>query len=391
MSAQAIRALTEDDLEQLFAVRNIAFFEPEDLSHPPTLQRYKDRLPYTRGYFDGGTLSSAYTMLPFEMYVAGQRVKMGGLAGVASAPEYRRRGHVAKLLKDGLERLKAAGVGWCLEYPFDPRFYARYGWQSVKSGALLEAPSDKLFRGRAPDAVRLSRGEVAPLKPIYETWARGYTFTLSRDNGARPSWERLIRNPWETHDRLIYKLEDAYCLLKISYNETAHRTELNVHDYAFSSPTGRDDLFGFVGSFHGQVDTIRLHLPNDEPHLLDLQFYLSKEIDSLQARVVDVKVALESLSTPVESSFTVRVKDDFCEWNNQTFQVTLGKKIEVTVADSSPDLTLDIRALALLLSGGLTAEAAMRAGLVEGDVGVARGLSSLASERTSFMPLSDYF
>ena len=391
MSAQNIRTLTEDDLEQLFAVHSIAFSESEDLSHPPTLQRYRDHLPYTRGYFVGDTLSSVYTMFPFEMYVAGRRVKIGGLAGVASAPEYRRRGHIVKLLKDGLERLKEAGVGWCLEYPFDPRFYARYGWQSVKSGTLLEVPSDKLFRGRAPDAVRLNRGEVAQLKPIYETWAQGYHFTISRDNGARPSWERLIRNPWETHDRLIYKLEDAYCLLKISYNETMHLTEMNVHDYAFSSPTGRSNLFGFIGSFHGQADVIRLHLPGDEPYLLDLQSYLSKDIDSLQARIVDVKVALESLSSPVESSFSMRVKDDFCEWNNQTFQVTLGEKNEVTVADSSPDLTLDIRALALLLSGGLTAEAAMRAGLVEGEIEVVKALTSLASEQTSFMPLSDYF
>ena len=245
---KTVRALVEDDLEQLFAVRQVAFFEPADLSDPETQERYKSRLPYTRGYFDEDTLTSAYTLFPFEMFVAGQCVKMGGLAGVASAPESRRRGHIAKLLKDALEQLRVAGVGWCLEYPFDPRFYARYGWQSVPSGALVKVPSDRLFRGRAPDATRLNPNDAEQLKPIYRRWAQGHTFTLSRDDEARPDWARLLA------DRLMYKLEDAYCILELRENETTEHTELHVHDYAFSSPAGRRDLFTFLGSFHGQAD-----------------------------------------------------------------------------------------------------------------------------------------
>ena len=388
---KTVRALGEDDLEQMFAVREVAFLEPADLSDPKTLQRYKDRLPYTRGYFDESTLTSVYTLFPFEMYLAGRRVKMGGLAGVASKPEYRRRGHIATLLGDALEQLRAAGVGWCLEYPFDPRFYARYGWQSVKSGALVEVPSERFSRGRAPDAVRLERKEVEQLKLIHKRWAQGYNFTLSRDDGARPDWTRHIRQPWEARDRLIYKLEDAYCLLDFREDEKA-RSVLNVHDYAFLSPAGRRNLFAFLGSFHGQVDMVSLHLPSDEPHLLDWQAYVLNNDEALQARVVDVKLALEALPCPSETSFILRVEDDFCEWNNQIFQVTLGEENEVALAQgASPDFSLNVRTLALLLSGSLNAEAARRAGLLEGNTKVARALVSLAGERTSFMPLSDYF
>ena len=388
---KTVRALGEDDLKQMFAVREVAFLESSDLSDPKTLQRYKDRLPYTRGYFEEGALTSVYTLFPFEMYLAGVRVKMGGLAGVASKPEYRRRGHIATLLGDALEQLRAAGVGWCLEYPFDPRFYARYGWQSVYSGALVEVPSEKFLVGRAPDAVRLEREEIEQLRPIYKRWAQGYNFTLSRDDGARPDWTRHVRQPWEARDRLIYRLEDAYCLLDFREDET-ERSVLNVHDYAFLSPAGRRNLFTFLGSFHGQVDRVSLHLPDGEPHLLDWQAYVLENDEALQARVVDVKIALESLSSTRETFFTLRVADDFCKWNNQTFAVTLGEKNEVALSQtSSPDLSLDVRTLALLLSGSLSAEAVRRAGLLEGDVEVARALASLAGERTSFMPLSDYF
>ncbi len=389
---KTVRALTESDLEQLFAVRQVAFLEPADLSDPATLQRYRDRLPYTRGYFGEDTLTSAYTLFPFEMYLAGRRVVMGGLAGVASAPEYRRRGHIAKLLEDALEQLRVAGVGWCLEYPFDPRFYARYGWQSVASGSLVEIPSDKLYTGRAPDAVRLSGEEVEQLAPMYKRWAEGYNFTLSRDDSARPDWTRLIKRHWEKRDRLIYTLEDAYCLLNFRENDTSGQTELNVHDYAFTSPAGRRNLFTFISSFHGQVDVIHMHLPSDEPHLLDLQAYVRRNTHALQARIVDVKLVLESLSSSSETSFTLRVEDNFCAWNNQTFAVTLAERNEVALSQTTtPDLSLDIRTLVLLLSGSVSAAAARRSGLVKGDMGVARALTSLANERVPFMPLSDYF
>ena len=387
---KTVRALGEDDLEQMFAVREVAFLEPSDLSDPETLRRYKDRLPYTRGHFEEGTLTSVYTLFPFEMYLAGKRVKMGGLAGIASKPEYRRRGHIARLLEDALEQLRVAGVGWCLEYPFDSRFYARYGWQSVHSGALVEVPSERFLVGRAPNAVRLKAEDVQQLKPIHKRWARGYNFTLSRDDGARPEWSRLVQRPWKERERFIYKLEEAYCLLE--FRDKAEQTVLEVHDYAYSSPAGRRDLFAFLGSFYGQVDVISLHLPSDEPRLLDWQAYVRKNTHALQARVVDVTLALEALPCPFETSFVLRVEDDFCDWNSQVFQVTLGEKNKVAQGQStSPDLSLDIRALALLLSGSLSAEVARRAGMLEGDVEAASALTSLAGGRTSFMPLSDYF
>ena len=42
IAPKTVRALGEDDLEQMFAVREVAFLEPADLSDARTLQRYKD-------------------------------------------------------------------------------------------------------------------------------------------------------------------------------------------------------------------------------------------------------------------------------------------------------------------------------------------------------------
>lgn len=131
----SVRRLQEGDLEQLFALRQVSFLDRSNFADETVRARHRARLPYTFGHFLEGRLTSAAVCYPFEMFLAGQRVQVGGLAGVLSAPQTRRRGFVREVLKNILERLSQDGVGWALEYPFDPRFYARYGFLPSRPAA----------------------------------------------------------------------------------------------------------------------------------------------------------------------------------------------------------------------------------------------------------------
>ena len=290
---------------------------------------------------------------------------MGGLAGVLSAPEYRRRGFVEALLHDALTRLHEDGVGWCLEYPFDPRYYARYGWQGVPNGVTVSLPSERLLSSRRPEVARLEPGEatVAKLDTLYQTWAQGYNFTLSRNGRARDDWRGVVFKGHEGHNRLIYGLEEAYCVLELHYEEREDRQTLHVHDYAFASPAGREDLLAFWGSFHGQVDRVVVRLPTDDPLLWEVTGWLEPDTHPLQARIVDVTAALTGLpkgasssNTPsvAEGTFTMRIHDSFCDWNDRSFRLEVSSSgCAVTSADpetGGPICAIDIRALALLLS-----------------------------------------
>lgn len=388
--AEQLRPLKETDLPQLFAIRQLAFLDRSDFSDPEVRERHLSRLAHSYGHFSGQTLTSAAVMHPFEMYLAGVRVRMGGLAGVLSAPEHRRRGFVAKLLFGVLQALRAAGTGWCLEYPFDPRFYARYGFASVPTGAEVSVPAERLYRSRAPDGARRVDG-ASSLKPLYEHWAAGHNFTLVRSDRvrnaqARPDWERIAGG----EARFSYLLEDAYCVLELTANPEGQT--LNVHDYAYTTPAGYDALWRFIGSFHGQVQRIELQLSADDPLLFDLQRYHTAQLPLLQARVVDVELALSALASPSTAAFALRLEDDFCEWNHGSFGLELSPSgTQVRRTDAAPDLTLDVRTLALLLSGALNADAAKRTGLVKGSLEATRTLAALAGGRQPFMPRSDYF
>ena len=351
------------------------------------LRYRRARLSHTRGYFVGDDLASAVTVYPFTMNVAGRSLAMGGLASVMSAPEYRRRGFVRTLILDSFERLRSAGVAWSLEYPFDPAYYARFGYVSVPNGLRLELPVSALYGGAPPDAERLRAHEVERLKPIHKAFAEGYNFSLTRADEARDAWSLLIKKPWEDREATVYLLEDAYTVLDFRYGEP---NRLTVKDYAYRTPAGRERLLRFWGSFQGQAEVVALHVPGDEPLLFDYARYIKHPDTVLQARIVDVKLALEALPGGDNASFTLSVTDDIYDRQSYTV-VTEDGRVSVTAFSGEPDLTLDAKTLALLLSGGLSAEAAFRYGRLEGDLSAAQALSSLAGKRLPFMAQADYF
>jgi predicted acetyltransferase len=385
----SIRALTQDDLEQLFALRQIGFLDRSDFSDETVRARHRARMPYTTGYFLDGKLTSAAVCYPFKMFLAGQRVRSGGVAGVVSAAETRRRGFVRELLRNTLRTLHEDGVGWALEYPFDPRFYARFGFATVPIGCEVTVPAEKLFAGAAPDAQRFTGdttcGAEACLGPIYDAWAEHYALTLARDIPARPTWSRILGG-----NRFCYLLDDAYAVMELT--ATGGVQTLTVHDYAFASPNGRNKLWLFVGSFHGQVDLIRLHLPGDEPLGFDMQRHHTNELPFLQVRIADLPAALGPLVSPTEASFILRVCDSFCSWNDGIFHVAFGPSgSTLTPSRAKPQLSLDISTLTRLVTGALGAAAALRTGLAEGEEGEAQALAALSHGRTTFMPRSDFF
>lgn len=392
-----IRPLQEADLERWIYLRQVSYQDFTDPRDPGYRARLLSRLRYGYGFFEGGELASAAFFYPLPMYLAGRVVPMVGLAGVLTAPEYRRRGHVKALLRYGLEQLHQQGIGWCLEYPFDPFYYAKYGWQSVMSGMLVSIPSQRLHEAFSirtrPALQHVALGpNLDQVTAIYHTWARRYNGTLSRDGAVRDDWGNLIKAPWEARPRFLYLAEDAYCVLEPHLDRAAERQEAIVYDYAFTSPQGRLTLLAFWGNLSGQYERVRVLLPSDEPLLRDLQGVIQPNSQSFQARIVDLRAALSSFAGAPEAEVTVAVHDDFCPWNHGRFVVSLSPQgVTVKATERSADVSLDIRTLAALLLGDVSAIAAAHAGLLQGNPAAAERLADLAGGQRPFMARPDFF
>src|SRR5690606_9614200 len=187
-----VRFLTPEDIDAAMPIRAFAFGQAMSQEHREFLER---NLKYIMGTFEDGRLASVGTMWPFTAYVGGTRKGLGGLAAVATAPTARRRGHVATLLRRWVEVLHERGVGPCADSPFDPRFYARYGFQSVAHGHLVKLPISVLDTDEPYGAVEVAPDEHAPLIPIHAAFAGRFSLSLTRDDGTRGGMDQATQPP----------------------------------------------------------------------------------------------------------------------------------------------------------------------------------------------------
>ncbi len=167
---------------------------------------------------------------------------------------------------------------------------------------------------------------------------------------------------------------------------------VNVEDYGYKDQAARLALFTFLANLQGDVDVIDIQLAPDDPLLFDLHKFIKGKQVFFQARVVDVPVVFSNLPAAERLvHVTVNIHDTLCPWNEGVFNIVMNAEGNaVTRTSKQADVSMDIRALPLLLTGTSTPEQLTHYGLAEGNVlqlaplaGVARGIS--------YMARADYF
>ena len=398
MPEAEFRALTDGDMDQYLDLRSVAYRPVDD--RPGHAAALAWRLPYGLGAFYGGRLRSVTFMYPFGAYLGGREVVVGGLSSVATAPEARRRGLVAKGILRWFERLREDGVGWSAEHPFEPTFYAQLGYQTVLNGHTVELSPQQLRASAAAgrpagpvDAEPVGRESLDELKSIHAAFARRFSFDLSRREGVKDHWGEIFRRPWEDVDQFGYLMEDAYAILSTEEGEDPDDpAKLLVRDLAYRSASGRERLFALLASFEGQVDRVRLHLPPGDPVALDRAAYSTANAPELQLRLVDLQAGLGSLSWPEPVSLTLRVVDADCPWNDGVFGIELGEDgAAVKPSSATPAASIGVRALTSLLCNAATPESLLADGLAEGSAAALAPLTRALAGHPVFKPHADHF
>jgi len=387
------RPLTEADLEQVLHLRGVAFGH----GHIETLRW---RLPYALGAFSGGRLRSMTIMVPFENYLGGRRVNVAGLSGVATAPEARRQGLVAQGLRRWFADLRERGFGWSSEHPFDPTFYARLGYQTVRNGHTLELPMARLksaARGARWDgdealAEPASPSDAPAMAGVFAPWAQRFSFALTREDGLKPYWDWTFKRPAEDLTYYAYLAEDAYAVLA-PREVPEGRTVLAVRDFAYTSPAGWRRVMALLASFDGQAEVVRLHLPPGDPVASDWAAYHTAQAPELQVRVIDLQAALASLPWTEEARVTLAVADPDCPWNDGTFDVEVqpGGATVARSAGSEAEAGIGIRALVALLTGESSAASLLADGRAEGSLEALTRLANPLANHPVFKPHNDHF
>jgi predicted acetyltransferase len=390
--APAVAPLSADRYDDFRRIVDYAF-HPD--AGPQAYDDEPERIADRYGVFVGDDLVSVCGHYDFRTNLRGERIRLAGLAAVATPPEHRREGHVGAIVDDALERWRGEYPLSAL-WPFARSYYEQFGWATANTATTYTCPPEQLAfaRGAAEGRARpVEPDEWRVLQSVHETAAERTTLALERrsetwwrervlsEGGDERPWAYVWERDGEARGYLVYDFEDA--------GEGFENRRLAVDDMAAVDHEARLGLLGFLADHDSQATEVRLP-GDDRTDLLDLvpdPDAVDCEVETgPMVRVVDVTDALETCPYPAEANadLTLAVTDATADWNDGRFRFAVADgeadcaPLDADAETVDPDATLDVGTLAQIVVGYHDATAARRVGgLSVADESVADALAEL--------------
>ncbi|WP_164821538.1 GNAT family N-acetyltransferase [Paenibacillus koleovorans] len=395
---EVIRPLREDELDESLDLSCFAF--QYELTEEERAERKSFTLPGSIwGCFVGDKMAAKMTIHPLQLYINGQPIPMGGVASVATWPEFRRQGMVARLLRKGLEVMKAEGRTISCLHPFAISFYRKYGWELYIDYVEYELDASHLPKGLEASGTmtRVAR-DPELLSGIYEAYAAQYNGMLARD--AR--WWKYFVFRQKKGQAVVYRDGEGRARGYMLY-EMKNR-QMKIGELIWLDMDAWAGLWKFIVHHDSMFQTITLKVPADDPlpFLLDNPDARMVTTPYFMARLVDVAgfLGLYRFEGVGESvSLQVKITDRQAPWNDGCFEWAVAadgraavKRVDVEgEVDASPELQFacDIGTLTAMLMGYKRPSALHRFGRLKAEARTIEMLELLVPRTSTY--LSDYY
>ncbi|MGF9770480.1 GNAT family N-acetyltransferase [Bacillus albus] len=303
------------------------------------------------GIMEGEDLAAKLHLIPFHIYIGKEKFKMGGVAGVATYPEYRRSGYVKELLQHSLQTMKKHGYTVSMLHPFAVAFYRKYGWELCADLLICHmTKSDLVMKKHVNGTVKRFNKENHPeeVEKLYETFAARFSGMLVRD---KKWWLQAV---YDDLTLAIYydenKTAAGYMLYKIENNKMTVEEFVPLHNEA------RNGLWNFICQHDSMIKELEMTVSENEPLLYTLQEPRVKaEIKPyFMGRIVDVEQFLKQYElnwNDVQQEVILHITDSFAQWNNVSVRLA---NHEITIMKEETidkGIKLDINALSTIMFG----------------------------------------
>src|SRR5699024_1961417 len=138
-----IKKLSMDDYPEISKLSQFAFQYTLDEEAYEKKRKQETGLD-VYGYMVEGKLAGKLHILPLEVILNEEMIKMGGIASIATWPEYRRQGIAKKLMYHELEEMDKKDITLSYLHPFHVQFYRKLGWELSFDNHHLEIPMRSL-------------------------------------------------------------------------------------------------------------------------------------------------------------------------------------------------------------------------------------------------------
>ena len=354
-----VRRLHKEDLLDAARIRSISFHGKlnEEEAAKNIEKTPEDKLYEHWGCFDeDGSMMACIINNDFTVRFDGQLVKMGGIGGVATLPEYRYGGAVKETLRAILKDARENGEVFSSLYPFSHEFYRKAGYEMFSPIMEYQFPP-ALVSGYKHTGwtKRIKKGEDnAEMKRVYAQFAEKYNLMLER-----PENRYRIGDPFGAEDFTMLLGDERGARAYLYYQtDRDGGNVLHVRDIAFTDAEGFRMCLGYLGRMSADYAKVRLAVPADIPlmQMVARPYEVTPRFkEQPMARTTNVFKVLGLMKKPADADFTIRIEDDFLPENSGVYHVTAGK-VEKTEAEA--DLSVDQRTFTLLALGALSLDEA---------------------------------
>ncbi|URN96014.1 MAG: GNAT family N-acetyltransferase [Candidatus Pristimantibacillus lignocellulolyticus] len=401
MSDIILRKLIVSDFEQSVNLASYSFQYP--LS-PEQIEERRDRfdsdLEDRYGVFEEDELCAQASLLHLNIHVGGKLMKMGGVAGVCTAPEQRRNGYVATIIEKLLQEMRSNGETISMLHPFSFAFYRKYGWETYIEYKRYEMNSEHLTSILRKERLRERIGKVSrvnnydELLPVYECYAAKFNGMLQRD---LDWWKKRIATR-KTGFKAIYRSDEGKAEGYVLYNII--NNVMTIHELVAVTANAENELWYFIAQHDSMLEVVKWTAPSDDTFTFRIDNPRLKQeiVPYFMARIVDFEsfISLYPFVTADHSdTFTIEITDEYATWNAGVFKLHIETDgvahVErlIEAEDIESDLKIDIGALTATLLNYQKLEALKKFGRISGNKAKVNRFQNRISEQTSY--LSDFF
>lgn len=328
----------------------------------------------TFGAFDGRDIVGTTVTRTSAMTIPGGTAKLGFVDDVAVLPTHRRRGILTQMMRAQLDQMRESDESLSALSASESLIYERFGfgiatwyhrWKIDRRHTAMKIPPNGGGRVRfiSADTAR----EVWPKLHAKVRETRVGMVHYSETYWRAALWDAEFQRDGATEffhvaymrgDRIVglctYRRRERTILVFFLLGEDAE-VEAELWRYCFGI-----DLTLEIQTWPRPTDD-PLPWRLEDPRRLERSL-----IDHMWLRLVDVKEALVSRSYAEAGELVLRVRDEFCPWNDGTYLLEVSQGgAECTRSQREPQVELGVSDLGAAYLGGVSFSNLARAGRVK--------------------------
>lgn len=391
-----IRTAGEKEYEGVLTLSQYAFQYTLTEEQKNQKKKTLERQQIWAVFDENNDIESKLHILPHQVWIEGQPVSMGGIAGVATWPEYRRLGNVASLIMHALKEMKKDGYILSYLHPFKVSFYRKYGWELIADKSSYELSKEHFVPFRSVNGmvkrINIEKGwEI--LNKVYEQFSQLYNGMLKRN---KFWWLNHVQSPGFHFVAALDEQQQVvgYMMYKVENKIFEVEEFIPLNEQAFKI------LWNFICQHDSMVNQLSIRRAGDEAwwFLLDNPHCKQTTFPYFMGRIVDAAAFLELYPFKLdEHSVFLHLYDEHCPWNNGAYHIKngivtpflKGKEGNTCTHPPKRGLQLDIQTLTAALLGYRSVKQLSQMGKITGDAQETEKFAEIITRRnTSFL---DFF